>query len=92
MSKGIDKVKTILKQRAGSHGAFEDNAKIALALRAVFRAAPNWSRLPEAQQLALDEMALKQARLLSAGSDASFAEHWHDIAGYARLGEIHSRK
>lgn len=79
-------VDSILEQRAGSHGAFEDNARIAIALRAIYREAPNWARMPDAQKLALDEIALKIARLLSAGSDNNFADHWLDQVGYVTLG------
>lgn len=76
----------VLKQRSRTHGSFIDNACIALTLRRIFRESPNWNNLMPAQQLALEEMALKQARILSAGGAAYEVEHWNDIAGYATLG------
>lgn len=82
-----DNVKVTLQNRGKTHGAFSENADIALALRADFRACSNWNKLKAAQRLALDEIALKLARILSAGSQPDNPEHWLDIAGYATLGK-----
>lgn len=38
------------------------------------------------QMEALDLMATKQSRIVS--GDPTFADHWDDIAGYARLGKV----
>lgn len=76
-----------LEERGGTHGSFADNGLICQTLRAALRTSPNWRQLLPAQQLALDEMTLKMARLLSAGADPLATEHWHDIAGYALLAE-----
>jgi hypothetical protein len=84
---GTPHVSATLQQRGGTHGKFTDNAAIAQDLRTRMRAAPNWDKQHPAQQLALDEIALKIARILSDGADPAFAEHWHDIQGYAKLGE-----
>lgn len=56
-------------------------------LREEMRVMGNWNALHSSQQLALDEIALKLARILSPGADPHLKEHWHDIQGYAKLGE-----
>lgn len=72
-----------LVQREGTHGPFSQTAKIAQHIKAVISA--HGSRLNESQVEALDLIATKMARILS--GDPNCAEHWHDIGGYARLGE-----
>ena len=76
-----------LRERGSTHGDFNDNAWIAQQLRGMFRAMPNWDNLSNIQKTALDEMALKIARIGSKGSDPYFLEPWHDIGGYAALVE-----
>lgn len=72
--------------RGSTHGDFGDNAMFALQMRDLLRSIkPHWSNLTAEQRLALDEIALKIARILSGGADV--AEHWIDIQGYAKLGE-----
>ena len=75
------------KQRSGTHGTFTENGRITMQMRELFRSAGNWQSLNSAQQLALDEMALKLARILSTGADPKFKEHFHDLQGYAKLAE-----
>lgn len=79
-------VEVILQERSKTHGEFEDNAVIAMTFRDYMRKSPNWNNLLSNQQLALDEIALKIARILSKGSANCNEEHWADIAGYAQLG------
>lgn len=81
---GDDRAQQISPERGRTHGAFYDNAMIAIQSRAINRAHPGWNKLTNAQQLALDEIELKKARILSGA--AGFKEHWDDIAGYANLG------
>ncbi len=76
----------ILSQRGATHGDFGDNATCALQIREVMRSMkPHWSNCTAEQRLALEEIALKIARILSGGNKV--AEHWLDIQGYAKLGE-----
>jgi hypothetical protein len=44
---------------------------------------PGWSRLDHSQAEALDMIAHKIGRILA--GDPNHADHWDDIAGYARL-------
>jgi hypothetical protein len=75
------------KQRSGTHGSYSENARLTGMLRDIMRATGNWDKLLPAQRLSLEEIALKLARILSTGADPHFKEHWHDIQGYAKLGE-----
>lgn len=70
--------------RGKTHGDFASNAQIAVPARTAMRATKGWTMLTMAQQLTLDEIQLKIARILSGAAD--FKEHWDDIAGYANLG------
>lgn len=74
--------------RGPTHGSFKMNGAIASKLRAIWRNCPGWEYLSDAQKLAMDEIAIKQARILSATTPdgAKFREHWDDIGGYAKLG------
>lgn len=87
LSSGV--IDVTLADRAKTHGAFEENAWLAMALRSIIRSGSNWKHLSVAQQLSLDEIALKQARILSKGADPHNQEPWLDIAGYATLGANH---
>lgn len=80
-------VEQTLAQRGSTHGDFAENAVVAGAIRSTMRNAGNWKMLPAAQQLALDEIALKIARIVSSGAPVDFKEPWLDIQGYGKLGE-----
>jgi hypothetical protein len=45
-----------------------------------FHASPNWIRLSPSQKSALRMISTKLSRILV--GDASFKDHWADIAGY----------
>lgn len=75
-----------LDQRGKTHGDFGNNATVALQIRDVMRSMkPHWHNLSAEQRLALEEIALKIGRICSGGHKET--EHWHDIQGYAKLGE-----
>jgi hypothetical protein len=93
-------VTTILQQRGATHGDFAENARLACGMRDLLRNSPGWQGLNDRQRLALDELALKIARLMSVpggnyqqpantplGNPSQNPEHWRDIQGYAKLGE-----
>lgn len=82
-----DELKMTLADRGKTHGSFKDNASITTELRHMWRLTPNWGRLHDEQKLALDEIALKIARILSEGASPDYKEPWHDISGYGMLGE-----
>lgn len=47
------------------------------------RTAVGWHSLSDVQKESLEMVAVKVARILS--GDASAAEHWNDVSGYAQL-------
>jgi hypothetical protein len=72
--------------RGTTHGDFSANAAFALQYRDLLRSMkPHWSNLSPKQALALDEIGLKIARIVSGGHNTK--DSWKDIAGYAQLGE-----
>jgi hypothetical protein len=72
----------LLDARRRTHGDFAETAALAKAFKAVMR--DRAARLPSVQRETLDQIAVKLARNLR--GDANHADHWLDIAGYARLG------
>ena len=76
-------IKALLECRQATHGNFADNARIAQALKLVFRSAPNWSALTDVQREAHEMLSGKLARFLS--GDSAHADHIDDAIGYLTL-------
>ena len=74
-----------LKQRGERYGRFKDHAEIAQNLQDTMRSCTGWERLEYDQKQALTVIADKIARILN--GDPTYADNWHDIAGYATLVE-----
>jgi hypothetical protein len=74
-----------LKQRGQRYGTFVENAATAQNLKNVLRSSDNWTWLDYDMQQALDVICDKASRILS--GDPTYADNWHDIAGYAKLVE-----
>jgi hypothetical protein len=74
-----------LKQRGQRYGTFAENAATAQSLKGVLRSSDSWVRLDHDMQQALDVICDKASRILS--GDPTYADNWHDIAGYAKLVE-----
>lgn len=75
----------LLETRRTTHGDFSLNAIYGQDLRSLFRSSSGWSSIPPIQREALDMIACKLSRILS--GQATFDDHWKDIAGYAALAE-----
>ncbi len=73
----------VLNEREGHYGDFTTLAPLAQSLKRIFREAPNASRLTCVQVEALENIALKLARILN--GDPLLPDNWQDIAGYASL-------
>lgn len=69
--------------RHATHGDYRDTAQITQALKGVLHPLPGWPRMSHTQQESVDMICAKLARILN--GDPSHADHWDDIAGYARL-------
>ena len=81
-------VAATLAQRGKRYGEFAEHARITQNLKAVMKDSPNWQegKLTASQMESLEMIAHKIGRILN--GDASYADSWHDIAGYAQLVEM----
>jgi hypothetical protein len=82
----------LLNERGKTHGDYSRHAEITQSLKDYMRSCPNWNSLTPSQKETLDMNAHKVGRILA--GNPNFADHWDDIAGYARLvsKEIEQRK
>jgi len=76
-------IDAVLTARERTHGDYSDVSRISQWLKCWYRSQPGWVNLTDKQQESLDMIANKTARILA--GDATFADHWEDIAGYATL-------
>lgn len=76
---------SILAERATQHGSFTDNSRLVCALLRVARASPNGEAMVNDETINIGVFMIlhKLARALS--GDLRYADHWDDIAGYAKL-------
>lgn len=77
---------TLIAEREKTHGRFIINARIGQEIRHVYRASPYWEQMSYVQREALDHIAGKIGRILAGGEPCP--DHFADIGGYARLGEL----
>jgi len=80
-----DSLADTMKERNARYGDFRIQARVGKAIRFAMRLAPNWHKLTPSQELALDWISDKIARILC--GDTLYSDNWHDLAGYAKLGE-----
>lgn len=73
----------LLAERGKTNGNYADLAVTAQNIKSVVVNAPGYEKLNAVQRESLDLIATKIARILS--GDPDHADHWDDIAGYARL-------
>lgn len=78
-------IQDTLKERGDRYGAFPDHAGISQGLKDVMRTAPRYNDLSPATKEALEMIQHKVARILN--GDPTYADNWHDIAGYSTLVE-----
>lgn len=74
-----------LNERGQRYGDFGKHAQITQDLKAVMADTPNWETLTPSAKEALEMIAHKIGRILN--GDPTYADSWHDIAGYATLVE-----
>lgn len=91
IDKHLDKPHTInetIEERTKLYGDFKDHAQITQDLKMVMRNFKNgagWDNLSPTMAEALDMIVHKIGRILN--GDPTYADSWHDIAGYATLVE-----
>lgn len=75
----------LLAERGSTHGPYSLHAEITQRLTMTMAEAgyKNWTNLSHAQKEALHMIAHKIGRILAGNPD--YADHWDDIAGYAKL-------
>lgn len=75
----------LLNERGKTHGDFRDHADTTQRLKHVFTQGcqPTLHKLSVVQREAVDMILHKLGRI--AAGDPNFADHWDDIAGYAKL-------
>lgn len=85
-------IQTTLTERKKTHGDFAHTAGTSQHLKRELRLYHRddqhgraFDHLPCVQQEALDMICLKLSRIIT--GDPNHKDHWHDIAGYAALGE-----
>lgn len=76
-------VDATLTERGNRYGKFKDHAKLSQHLKNVMCCADGWERLEPDMREALEMIQHKIARILN--GDPTYADSWHDIAGYAKL-------
>ena len=74
----------MLARRASTHGDFADTAETAQAIKDALRLGRSYRRLTPARREALDGISQKLARIVN--GNGAFADHWDDIAGWAKGG------
>lgn len=78
-----DATRELLAERGETHGSFADNARIAQAMKNLWRGQKGWASLTDMQREALEVIALKVSRIISGKPEEP--DHWCDISGYATL-------
>lgn len=79
----IMSTEAILKERGSSHGDFTDVAAMEQNLILTMEAGVKWNEMTAVQRCALRMIQHKISRILSGNPD--YADHWDDIAGYAKI-------
>ena len=78
-------VETTLNDRNSVHGDYTEQAAMGEAIRAVMQKGKHWTTLSAVQRDAMVMIAVKLSRILT--GNPNYADHWHDVQGYARLAE-----
>ena len=72
-----------LTERGNRYGKFKDHAELSQQLKNVMLCSDGWGVLDYDMREALEMIQHKVARILN--GDPTYADSWHDIAGYAKL-------
>ena len=73
----------LLEDRKKTHGEFRHHAAATQHLKDYFKKFENWNTLSDCQKESLEMIAHKIGRILT--GNPNLADHWDDIAGYAKL-------
>ena len=78
-------IEETLQERGSTHGDYAKQSKMHDDLLKTMMASDQFLKLNAPQRQALNIIAMKISRILN--GDANHKDHWHDIAGYAKLAE-----
>lgn len=78
-------IEETLAERGTRYGQFSNHAEVTQTLKRAMQATPKYDRLSDAHKEALEMIQHKVGRILN--GDPNYQDSWHDIQGYARLGE-----
>lgn len=73
----------IIEARAKTHGDWNEVARVANGIKALYRSGPSWKDMTTSQQEAMDMKAMKQARIVCGNPHEP--DHWVDDSNYALL-------
>ena len=76
-------VDATLTERGNRYGKFKDHAELSQKLKEAMYCTDGWECLSADMREALEMIQHKIARILN--GDPTYADSWHDIAGYAKL-------
>ena len=76
-------VDATLTERGNRYGKFKDHAELSQKLKEAMYCSDGWECLSADMREALEMIQHKVARILN--GDPTYADSWHDIAGYAKL-------
>lgn len=74
-----------LNERGKRYGDYKTQAGITRGIKQAMASTDAWFALSPEHQEALDAIAGKIGRIIN--GDPHYSDNWHDIQGYARLGE-----
>lgn len=80
---GYVTVDELLAERGNTHGDYTHHAAVTQDLKDVMRTHKGWMALSQDQRETLEMIQHKVGRILA--GNPNYADHWDDIAGYARL-------
>lgn len=83
-------VESTLAQRQNVHGDYARSAGVKDELLRRLECTPNFEQMDSVGRTTLRMIVEKLGRIMF--GDWSFADHWHDIAGYATLMDRHCQE
>jgi len=83
----VTTVNQILEDRGKTNGDYNEMSLTIQNLKRVMRESDGYDDLSPQHREALDMIAHKMGRILT--GNPHHVDHWQDIQGYAKLGEMH---
>jgi hypothetical protein len=78
-----DETRQLLEARPKTHGDFAPGAKFVQTVMRAAQESPSWGQMTDVQKECFHHIAQKLQRVVC--GDPDFADHWDDVAGYAKI-------